>query len=106
MRQRPDMDEIREKTEELCQLILDQPAYPELKGMIKKFFADDDAKALYNEVLEKQRFLQEKQQRGLQLSKEEVDAFEEDRDKLYMNPVSNNFMFASQEIDKNSRYGH
>jgi cell fate (sporulation/competence/biofilm development) regulator YlbF (YheA/YmcA/DUF963 family) len=94
------MEAIKEKTEELCQLILDQEAFPELKTMITDFFADDEAKSIYNNVIEKQRNLQQKQQQGMPLTKEEVDDFENDREKLYVNSISRDFLYASQEFDK------
>lgn len=100
MRPKPNMEEIKAKTVELCQLILDQPVFPELKAMITNFFADEEAMALYNGVLEKQRILQQKQHHGMPLTKEEVDAFENEREKIYLNPVSRDFLYASQEFDK------
>lgn len=100
MRPKPNMEEIKEKTVELCQLILDQPVFPELKSMITDFFADEEAMALYNNVIEKQRILQQKQQHGMPLTQEEVDAFENDREKIYVNPISRDFLYASQEFDK------
>jgi cell fate (sporulation/competence/biofilm development) regulator YlbF (YheA/YmcA/DUF963 family) len=100
MRPKPNMDEIREKTEELCQLILDQEAFPELRAMITNFYANDEAIVLYNEVLEKQGALQQKQQQGFQLTTEEINAFEDEREKIYLNPVSRDFLYGSQELDK------
>jgi cell fate (sporulation/competence/biofilm development) regulator YlbF (YheA/YmcA/DUF963 family) len=100
MRPKPDMDEIKVKTEELCKLILDQPAFPELRGMINDFFADEEAKYLYNDVVQKQRALQQKQQQGFELTREDMNVFDEAREKIYLNPVSRDFLYASQELDK------
>ncbi|WML43439.1 YlbF family regulator [Neobacillus sp. PS3-40] len=100
MRPKPDMEEIRVKTEELCQLIIDQAAFPELRAMINDFFVNEEAKFLYNDVMEKQRALQQKQQQGLQLSREDINVFDEAREKIYLNPVSRDFLYASQELDK------
>jgi cell fate (sporulation/competence/biofilm development) regulator YlbF (YheA/YmcA/DUF963 family) len=100
MRPKPNMDEIRKKTEELCQLILNQEAFPELRAMINNFYTNDEAMFMYNEVLEKQRALQQKQQQGYQLTAEEINAFEEAREKIYLNPVSRDFLYGSQELDK------
>ncbi|WML37941.1 YlbF family regulator [Neobacillus sp. OS1-2] len=99
MRPKPNMDEIREKTEELCQLILDQEAFPKLRAMITDFYADEAAMSLYNETLEKQRALQQKQQQGYQLTREEINIFEEAREKIYLNPVSRDYLYGSQELD-------
>lgn len=100
MRPKPDMDEIKVKTEELCKLILDQPAFPELRGMINDFFADEEAKYIYNDVVQKQRALQQKQQQGFELTREDMNVFDEAREKIYLNPVSRDFLYASQELDK------
>lgn len=100
MRPKPNMDKIREKTEELCQLILDQEAFPELRAMITNFHADEEAMLVYNEVLEKQHVLQQKQQQGFQLTTEEINNFEESREMIYVNPVSRDFLYGSQELDK------
>ncbi|MDP4086315.1 MAG: YlbF family regulator [Bacillota bacterium] len=100
MRPKPDMEAIREKTEELCQLIIDQAAFPELRGMITDFFANEEAQFLYNDVLEKQRTLQQKQQQGFELTREDINTFDEAREKIYLNPVSRDFLYASQELDK------
>jgi cell fate (sporulation/competence/biofilm development) regulator YlbF (YheA/YmcA/DUF963 family) len=100
MRPKPNMDEIRVKTEELCQLIIDQAAFPELKGMIADFFANEEARFLYNEVLDKQRTLQQKQQQGIELTREDIQTFDEARERIYVNPVSRDFLYASQELDK------
>ncbi|HJV16243.1 MAG TPA: YlbF family regulator [Bacillales bacterium] len=100
MRPKPDMDEIKVKTEELCKLILDQPAFPELRAMINNFFADEEAKYIYNDVVQKQRALQQKQQQGFELTREDMNVFDEAREKIYLNPVSRDFLYASQELDK------
>ncbi|MGV3487494.1 MAG: YlbF family regulator [Tuberibacillus sp.] len=95
-----DIEKIREKTEELCQFILDQAAFPKLKANINDFLADGEATALYNEIIEKQRALQQKQQQGIILTQEEVDDFNAAREKLYANSVARDFLNASEELDK------
>lgn len=100
MRPKPDMEQIQAKTEELCQLILDQDAFPKLKKMITDFFENEEAKSIYNNVIEKQRILQQKQQHGMPLTNEEIADFESDREKVYLNAVSRDFLYASQEFDK------
>jgi len=95
-----EIDKIREKTEELCQFILDQSAFSELKDMINSFLGDGEATSLYNEIIEKQRALQQKQQGGIPLTDEEVDDFNAAREKLYANSVARDFLYASEELDK------
>lgn len=97
---KPNLEEIRKKTQELCQLILDQEAFPQLRAMVTNLSGNQEALSLYNDVLEQQRVLQQKQQQGLQLTTEEINAFNKARDKIYANPVSRDFLYASEELDK------
>jgi cell fate (sporulation/competence/biofilm development) regulator YlbF (YheA/YmcA/DUF963 family) len=95
-----EMDKIREKTEELCRLILEQPAFPDIKAKINSFLMDKEAQAVYDEAIEKQRALQEKQQQGLPFDEDEFADFQASREKLYANPVARDFLSAYEEVDK------
>lgn len=100
MRPKPNMDLIVEKTVELCNTIINQPAYMELKKMIQDFLSSEQDMDQYNQVIMAQRALQQKQQHGLQLTKEDVDGFEQQRFSLYENPIIRDFMYAQQELGK------
>lgn len=100
MRPKPEMNSIIEKTEELCRTILNQPAFLELKKMINVFMESEDAINQYNHLFDSQRMLQQKQHQGIRLTKEEIDQFEEERFKLYENPITRDFLYAQQELGK------
>jgi cell fate (sporulation/competence/biofilm development) regulator YlbF (YheA/YmcA/DUF963 family) len=91
---------VLEKTEELCQTLLEQESYKELRGKMDAFAGDGEAQRLYESLCDKQDLLQGKQQRGLTLTDEEIDAFEKERDALFAHPVAAGFIEAQQQIQK------
>ena len=91
---------ITDKTRELCDTIVAQPEFQDIRSRIDAFMADDKAKTQYQNVMEKGEMLQQKQQMGVPLSAEEITAFEQDRDALVNNPVARNFLDAQQAMQK------
>ena len=91
-------EKIIEKTKELCQTIVEQPEFKEIRRRIDSFMADDTAKMQYQQVAEKHEMLQHKQQMGATLNNDEVMAFEKDRQALESNPVARGFMEAQQQM--------
>ena len=89
---------IVDKTKELCQTIVEQPAFKELRGRVDAFLSSTEAQMQYQQVVEKGERLQEKQQRGTPLTREEVKEFESDREALVNNPVAKGFLDAQQEM--------
>jgi cell fate (sporulation/competence/biofilm development) regulator YlbF (YheA/YmcA/DUF963 family) len=89
---------IVQKTRELCQAILDQPALRSARERIDTFMSDDTARAQYEGVMSKGQALQQKQQRSVPLTGEEISSFEKDRDALLENPVARGFLDAQQEF--------
>jgi cell fate (sporulation/competence/biofilm development) regulator YlbF (YheA/YmcA/DUF963 family) len=86
------------KTKELCQAILDQPNLRSARQRIEQFMADETARAQYDGVMAKGQALQQKQQRSVPLSGDEISAFEKDRDALLKNPVARSFLDAQEEL--------
>lgn len=93
-------DTIVQKTKELCQSIVEQPHFKEMRERIETFMADEAAVAQYQQVAEKNEMLQHKQQMGASLNNEEVKDFETHRDALVNNPVARGFMEARQEMQQ------
>jgi cell fate (sporulation/competence/biofilm development) regulator YlbF (YheA/YmcA/DUF963 family) len=91
---------VTAKTRELCEAILQDPGYMGMKNRIETFLADDSAKELYRNLVEKGEHLNHKQQQGVQLSKEEISDYEKQRDALTANPVAAGFIEAQQELSK------
>jgi cell fate (sporulation/competence/biofilm development) regulator YlbF (YheA/YmcA/DUF963 family) len=89
---------IRQKTRDLCQAILDEPAVQDIRLSIDQFMINDEAKAQYQKVVAQGQSLQEKQQQSLPLSDAEIHAFESDRDKLLDHPVAGAFIRAQDDL--------
>jgi cell fate (sporulation/competence/biofilm development) regulator YlbF (YheA/YmcA/DUF963 family) len=91
---------ILEKTRELCQTIVDQPEFKQIRARIDAFLADAQARLLYETVLERGELLQQKQRAGLPLTQEEIDEFETSRELLLNNPVARAFLEAQRQIQQ------
>ncbi len=89
---------IIQKTRELCETILQQPEYKQMRQRIDSFLSDDKAKTQYQTVVEQGEMLQQKQQMGMPLSNEEIAEFEKKRESLVNNPVARDFLDAQQEV--------
>ncbi|HVR35881.1 MAG TPA: YlbF family regulator [Methylomirabilota bacterium] len=91
-------DVIAQKTRELCQAIVDQPDFQDVRKRVDAFLADEAAQAQYESLSEKGQFLQHKQQNGLPLTSEEITAFEQQRETLMNNPVAKGFLDAQEQM--------
>ena len=89
---------ILEKTRELCAAIVAAPNLIAIRQRIDSFMADDKSRAQYESLMNKGQALQEKQQRSLPLSGEEISEFEKQREALLANPVATGFLDAQQEL--------
>lgn len=93
-----DATAITDKTRELCQTILDHPAFKTAQQRIQTFAADDKAREHYETVASKGQELRHRQNHGEAISDAEVSAFEGDRDALMGNPVAREFIDAQSEL--------
>ena len=93
-------DTVQQKTRELCQAIVEQPEFQQMRRQIEAFLGDESAKSQYQSVMEKGELLQHKQQMGAPLSNDEITEFEKDRDALVSNPVARGFLDAQQQMHK------
>lgn len=91
-------DLVAQKTQELCQAILDQPNLRAARQRISAFIADDQARNQYELVMSKGQALQEKQHQSQTLSPDEIADFEKHRDALVSNPVARGFLEAQDEL--------
>jgi len=91
---------VTEKTKELCQTILDDPAVGSIRQRIDAFMADEQARGQYETVMSKGQALNQKQQQSLPLSGEEITDFEKHRDALMGNPVARGFLDAQEEAQQ------
>lgn len=91
---------IIQRTKDLCQTIIDQPEYRQIRQRIESFMGDENAKNQYQAVMEKGDSLQHKQQSGVQIDNDEIAEFEKNREILLNNPVAANFLTAQQQMHK------
>lgn len=91
---------ILQKTRELCETIVSQPEFQQIRSRVDAFMANEEAKNTYQIVVEKGEALQQKQQMGLPLSNDEITEFEKHRETLVNNPVAKGFLDAQNEMHK------
>jgi cell fate (sporulation/competence/biofilm development) regulator YlbF (YheA/YmcA/DUF963 family) len=91
-------DAVVAKTRELCNTILAQPNMAAMRQRIETFLADDQARSQYESVMTKGQTLNDKQQRSLPLSGEEINDFQQQRDALLKNPVARGFLDAQEAM--------
>jgi cell fate (sporulation/competence/biofilm development) regulator YlbF (YheA/YmcA/DUF963 family) len=91
---------IIQKTRELCQTIVDHPDFHSIRQRVDSFMENEEAKTQYQALSEKGEFLQHKQQQGVPLTNEEIDAFEKQREVFLNNPVARGFLDAQQEMSQ------
>lgn len=89
---------IVSKTKELCQAILDQAAYQELRRAIDAFLQDPAAVARYQELCDRQDFLRTKQESEIEPSNEEWESFEKLETAFLQDPVSQRFIDAQRQL--------
>lgn len=95
-----DTTAIVDKTRELCQLILNQPAFLDSRMDINAFLDDEEAQALYRDVTERGRFLEREQMEGRQPDAASIEAFEKQRYAFLENPVARQFILAQQMMNE------
>jgi cell fate (sporulation/competence/biofilm development) regulator YlbF (YheA/YmcA/DUF963 family) len=88
------------KTRELCEALLSQDSYRRLKAQLDAFTADESAQLLYQNLSEKQAGLVRKQEETGDLTEEEIRDFEDDRERLLMDPVAGGFVEAQQGFEE------
>jgi len=89
-----------QKTRDLCQTLVEQPEFLQIRQRIDAFMSDESAKTLYQTVMEKGDDLQQKQQMGMPLDQKEIVTFEQNREKLLSLAVARDFLNAQQEMHK------
>ena len=89
---------VLQKTQDLCQTILNQPTMLVMRRQIDAFMGDESARSQYEMVMHKGRTLHEKQHQSQPLSNEEIADFEKSRDALLANTVARGFIDAQEEL--------
>ena len=93
-----DSDPIMEKMKELCETLLGQEAYKELRDAIDHFASDEQSLQQYERFMEKHQHLRQKEDAEAELTPEDVSAYEEEERALYDNPIIRKFLYAQREF--------
>jgi cell fate (sporulation/competence/biofilm development) regulator YlbF (YheA/YmcA/DUF963 family) len=91
------------KTRELCQTILDQPAYQEMRNTIRSFLENTDAVGHYQRLCDHQDRIHAKHEQGLAPTDAELSEFEREESEFLGNPLAASFIDAQRrmfEIEK------
>ena len=88
------------KTRELCQTILDQPAYQTMKKTLQDFLAESTLRAHYQRLCDQQDALHHKHEHGEAITDEELAAFEKDESAFLNNPLAQGFIEAQRQMQK------
>lgn len=91
---------VLDKTRELCATLVSQPDFLNLRRDIDAFLADDEAKRLYQQVVEKGEHLHHKQHQGVRLTQEEIAEYEQHREALVQNSVARGFLEAQETMNR------
>jgi cell fate (sporulation/competence/biofilm development) regulator YlbF (YheA/YmcA/DUF963 family) len=92
--------EIIQKTRDLCQTLVEQSEFQQIRRSIDAFMADDEARNQYQLVMEKGDQLQHKQHSGQPLDNAEIAEFEKNREILLNNTLARDFLEAQQQMHK------
>jgi cell fate (sporulation/competence/biofilm development) regulator YlbF (YheA/YmcA/DUF963 family) len=88
------------RTRDLCQALVEQPDFVDLKGRLDAFLSDELLKFKFQQVNDLGNLLQMKQGQGLELKPDEIETFEKLRDDLLGNPVAKGFLDAQQQMQQ------
>jgi cell fate (sporulation/competence/biofilm development) regulator YlbF (YheA/YmcA/DUF963 family) len=89
---------VLQKTRELCQAILDQPNMQSIRQRIDAFMGDEKSRTQYDNLVAKGQALHEKEHNSIQLTRDEINDFEKQREAVFNNPVARNFLDAQEEL--------
>jgi cell fate (sporulation/competence/biofilm development) regulator YlbF (YheA/YmcA/DUF963 family) len=89
---------VIEKTRELCETILAQPEFQNVRRDLDAFMSNDSAKSQYEQLAEKGEYLHHKQHQGVALGQEEIAEYEKLRTAFLANPVAKNFLDAQEKM--------
>lgn len=91
---------VVDKTKELCETILNQDSFKNLRAQVETFLNNDEAKLQYQSVHELGDSLNQKQRSGVELSESEISEFEQSREQLLQNTIVTDFMDAQKGLQE------
>jgi len=91
---------VIQKTQELCQAILEQQDRTSIRARIDAFMADDSARTQYHQWLAQAEALERQQQQAAPISPDALAEFETRRAAMLANPVAVAFLDAREELHR------
>lgn len=88
---------VMKKTRELCELIISQPEFRSIQERVSAFEASDEARGLYDSLVERHQQLQRQQGMGQSITDEEMDGFDRLRQRVFDNGIAKGFLDAREE---------
>ena len=89
---------IEDKIQELCAAIVADDEVQEARTNAEAFLADEAAVGIYRQVALAGRDLEKKQRQGLELTDDEIEAFNQLQEKAETNPAVKDFQTAQQTL--------
>lgn len=89
---------VAKKTRELCQAILDEPAFETCRGKMEAFFSNEAVRSQYDQLREKGSEMHQKQHEGVEPTADEIREFEQLKKTFMANPVGRGFLDAQKEM--------
>jgi cell fate (sporulation/competence/biofilm development) regulator YlbF (YheA/YmcA/DUF963 family) len=86
------------KTKELCQTILEQPAYLALRQAVTSFLDEPASVEQYQQLCDLQETLSGKQAQGIPLGDDEIASFEKAEQAFLANPSAQGFIAAQRQM--------
>ncbi len=100
MHQNAAPDHITLKTRELCQAILDDASFRDIKEGIEAFIANESARERYDAVSRTSSDIQQRHAQGEAISDGDFAKFEADRASLLQDPIARGFIDARREMQR------
>ena len=95
-----DESPVIRRAKELCQAIIDQPGYQEMKKTILDFLGDDTARGQYQQLCDLQEMLHHRSHNGEEVTEAEMAQFEQLEQQFMANPLAQGFIKAQQSMQK------
>jgi cell fate (sporulation/competence/biofilm development) regulator YlbF (YheA/YmcA/DUF963 family) len=93
-----DNEAVRQKTLELCQVLIDQPEFQTTRRQIDAFSADPVVQEEYQALSEEGARLEHMHRSGQPIGQDQIEAFEKRREAFLSNPVACGFLEAQHSM--------
>ncbi len=88
------------KAKELCQIILDQPAYKDIRQTVEAFLSNREAVEHYRRLCDLQDLMRMKEDQGMPVSEDEIQDYEKLEQEFLNNPLAQGFIESQNKMHK------